>query len=419
MDPEPLTAALKAEAARLGFDRVGVAPVVAAPRYPEFLGWLDAGHAAGMDYLARHSGVRAHPGCLLDGAKSVVMVSLVYGRPDTSPPGPTQGKVARYARGADYHELFWRRLDALLDWLRAACPGADGRAVADTAPLLERDFARMAGLGWIGKNTMLIDRRLGSFTLLGALVVDVALAPDEPLAAGYCGTCTRCLDACPTDAFTAPYTLDASKCISYWTIEHKGPIDESFADRLDGWVFGCDVCQDVCPWNRKAPAGREPELDARPGLTNPDLIDWLDRDPAETARSIKGTALARAKRSGLLRNAALILGERRAVEAVPALARRLDDPDPVVRGAAAWALRRIGSEDALAARSPDRSRRRNRDRGLRPGDSPRSTRLHGRRSVSSGAAATADGLAGSSVRVRHGGDRPRDALAEGVVGRDG
>jgi epoxyqueuosine reductase len=348
MDRE-LTAALKAEALRLGFDRVGVAPAVEAPTYPEFLDWLGAGHAAGMGYLARHAGVREHPGRLLEGAKSVVVVSLVYGRPDPTPPGPTQGKVARYARGGDYHALLWRRLDALLNWLRAQRPGALGRAVADTAPLLERDFARLAGLGWVGKNTMLIDRKLGSFTLLGALVVDVALEPDAPLASGHCGTCTRCLDACPTGAFTAPYQLDSRRCISYWTIEHRGPIDEAFAGRLDGWVFGCDVCQDVCPWNRKAPPGRAPELDARPGLTNPDLVAWLDLDPAGMSQAIKGTALTRAKRAGLLRNAALILGERRAAEAVPALARRLDDPDPVVRGAAAWALRRIGNGSALRA----------------------------------------------------------------------
>ena len=176
--------------------------------------------------------------------------------------------------------------------------------MADTAPLLERDFARLAGLGWIGKNTMLIDRRLGSFTLLGALLVDIELASDEPHRGGHCGTCTRCLDACPTDAFAGPYQLDARRCISYWTIEHRGPIADEFADQLDGWVFGCDVCQDVCPWNRKAPAGREPDLEPRPEWTDPDLIEWLGCDPAAFARSLKGTALSRAKRSGLLRNAA-------------------------------------------------------------------------------------------------------------------
>jgi len=348
--PADLTSALKAEALRLGFDRVGVAPAVAAPSYPRFLEWLDAGNAAGMDYLRRTMGVREHPDRLLDRAKSVVMVSLVYGRPlPASAPGPTAGKVARYARGADYHEVVWRKLGALLDWLRAAAPGVNGRALADTAPLLERDFARLAGIGWVGKNTLLIDRKLGSFTVLGALLIDRELRADAPHAADHCGTCSRCLDACPTGAFDGPHRLDSRRCISYWTIEHKGSIPEEFAGRLDGWAFGCDVCQDVCPWNRKAPAGRTPELDARPDLEAPDLVAWLDAGPAAFSRSLKGTALARAKRSGLLRNAALILGTKRITAAVPALVRRLGDADPVVRAAAAWALRQIATPEALAA----------------------------------------------------------------------
>jgi epoxyqueuosine reductase len=348
---DDLTDRLKAEARRLGFDQVGVAPAVAPPGYPRFLEWLVAGHAAGMGYMGRHAGVRAHPERLLEGVRSVVVVSTVYGRPGPSTTTATQGKVARYARGADYHEVLWRRLDALLDWLRAECPGLNGRAVADTAPLLERDYARLAGLGWIGKNTMVIDRRLGSFTVLGALLVDVALRPDPPHQAGHCGTCTRCLDACPTDAFAGPYQLDARRCISYWTIEHKGPIDDDFAGQLGDWVFGCDVCQDVCPWNRKAPPGRTPELGPRPEWTNPDLIAWLSSDPASFRRLLKGTALSRARRSGLLRNAALVLGGRgpAAAEAVPALIGRLDDPDPVIRGASAWALGRIATDEALDA----------------------------------------------------------------------
>ncbi|GAC1463898.1 MAG: tRNA epoxyqueuosine(34) reductase QueG [Isosphaeraceae bacterium] len=339
-----LTRDLKTEAIRLGFDRVGVAPAVAPPTYPNFLDWIEAGHAAGMGYLERHSTVRAHPERLLEGAKSVVLASLVYGRPEALSVGPGQGKVARYARGADYHDVLWRQLDALLAWLRSRKPEVRGRSLADTAPLLERDFARLAGIGWVGKNTMLIDRRLGSFTVLGALVVDVELEPDEPVTHGYCGTCTRCLDACPTDAFTGPYDLDARKCISYWTIEHKGPIPDTFADKLDGWVFGCDVCQDVCPWNRKAPPGKAPDLEPRPELTNPDLIAWLDLDPAKLRSITRGTALSRAKRAGLLRNAALILGERGVAYAIPALTRRLDDPDDTVRDAAAWALRRIETD---------------------------------------------------------------------------
>lgn len=347
--PDDLTERLKAEARRLGFDLVGVAPAVVPPGYGRYLEWLEKGHAAGMAYLERRAEARGDPRSILDGARSVVVVGMIYGRRETSTLGPTQGKVARYARGGDYHEVIWRKLEALLGWLKVERPDAIGRAVCDTAPLLERDFARLAGLGWIGKNTCLIDRKAGSFTVLGALLVDLELGYDTPFEPDHCGTCTRCLDACPTDAFDGPYQLDARRCISYWTIEHKGPIPDGPAENLGDWAFGCDICQDVCPWNRKAPAGREPALDPRPEWVNPDLIGWLTRDPAAFSKALKGTALARPKRSGLVRNAALILGTRRVAEAVPALIDRLRDADPVVRGASAWALARIGSADALPA----------------------------------------------------------------------
>ena len=344
-----LTDRVKAEARNLGFDLVGVAPAVVPPGYGRYLEWLDQGRQAGMAYLRRHAEAKEHPKHVLQGVRSVIVAGMIYGQADPTPLTPTQGRIARYARGDDYHEVLWRRLEDLLDWLRGECPGVVGRAACDTAPLLERDFARLAGLGWIGKNTCLIDRKAGSFTVLGSLLVDVEMAYDRPIEANYCGTCTRCLDACPTDAFDGPYQLDARRCISYWTIEHKGPIPEPMAESLDGWAFGCDVCQDVCPWNRKAPAGREPRLDARPGMTNPDLLDWLSEDAATFSKSLKGKALARSKRSGLLRNAALILGTRRVVEAVPILIDRLSDPDFVIREASAWALGRIGSNSALPA----------------------------------------------------------------------
>ena len=259
MTPESLTDGLKLEAARLGFDAIGIAPAVQAPGFPQYLEWLESGHEAGMEYMRKNATKRAHPDSLLDGVRSVVVLSMVYGRnePESTPPTSSQGKVARYARGADYHRVLWDKLEALLTWIRTECPTVRGRAVADTAPLLERDFARLAGLGWIGKNTMLISRRLGSFTALGAILIDAELAYDAPHLADHCGTCTRCLDACPTDAFVGPYQLDARRCISYWTIEHRGMLADHEAAELHGWVFGCDICQDVCPWNRKAPPGRE------------------------------------------------------------------------------------------------------------------------------------------------------------------
>jgi len=350
MNTLELTQRLKAEALRLGFSHVGIDPAVPPPGYDRFMEWLRAGRAAAMTYMEKHAEVRAHPDRLLDGVRSIVMVCAVYGKSSTGPADPKHGKIARYARGQDYHRALWDRLEELLSWVCKQSPETRGRAVVDTAPLLERDFARLAGLGWIGKNTMLINRKLGSFTVLGALLLDAELAPDAPHVANHCGTCTRCLEACPTRAFPGPYQLDAHRCISYWTIEHRGAIVEEFADQLHGWVFGCDVCQDVCPWNRKSPDGQLPELAERPQFAEPDLIEWLYRDEATWKSALKGTSLARAKRVGLVRNAALVLGAGRIAEAVPALLRRLADTseDLTVRTAAAWALGRIGTEPARA-----------------------------------------------------------------------
>jgi epoxyqueuosine reductase len=375
-----LTNSLKAEARRLGFELVGVTPAVVPTGYGRYLEWLELGREAGMGYLRRHAEAKEHPKHVLEGVRSVVVAGMIYGQPDSTPLAPSQGKIARYARGLDYHEILWRKLEALLGWIQGEYPGVVGRAACDTAPILERDFARMAGLGWIGKNTCLIDRKAGSFTVLGSLLVDVELAYDAPNESNYCGTCTRCLDACPTGAFDGPYQLDARRCISYWTIEHKGPIPEKESEILGDWVFGCDICQDVCPWNRKAPSGREPGLDARPGWVNPDLIEWLAEDASSFTKSLKGTALARSKRSGLLRNAALILGARRNAEAVPVLIDRLGDPDPVIRASAAWALGRIGSPVAVpalrqAVEDPDPEARRSITRAIDRIEHPESSRF--------------------------------------------
>ena len=251
---------------------------------------------------------------MLEGVRSVVMVSVVYGpneRRTRSGRAPTAGEGGPLRPRGRLSSGALGQARALLDWLRGECPELAGRAVADTAPLLERDYARLAGLGWIGKNTMLISRRLGSFTFLGALLTDVELAYDPPHQANHCGTCTRCLDACPTEAFAGPYQLDARRCISYWTIEHRGLIADRCGQQLHGWVFGCDICQDVCPWNRKAPSGPDARARGTAGMgrSRPDRL--ADDDPQALAGPAQGDGPGAGEAGGLLRNAALVLGTRR------------------------------------------------------------------------------------------------------------
>jgi epoxyqueuosine reductase len=220
-------------------------------------------------------------------------------------------------------------------------PGCRGRAVVDTAPLLERDFARRAGLGWFGKNTMLIDKRLGSYFFLAGLLLDIEFAPDRPHETSHCGRCTACLDACPTQAFVGPGVLDSRRCISYLTIELRGPIPEELRRPMGDWLFGCDICQEVCPWNRKAPLATDPELKPRPELEGLDPSELLTLSEGRFRRRFRGTALLRAKRSGLLRNAAIVLGNSGTPAALPALRRALQDPDPIVRDAVEWAIAQI------------------------------------------------------------------------------
>lgn len=340
---------LKEQARALGFELAGIAPATAADGFDRLREWLAEGCAGDMTYMHRHAEARRHPCSILPEVRSVVMVGMNYypaadsaRQPEASAGGAAlTGTVARYARGADYHDVLRERLNALLAWVQREAPGCRGRGVVDTAPLLERDFARRAGLGWFGKNTMLLNKHLGSYFFLGALLLDLALTPDPPQAAAHCGTCTACLDACPTDAFPEPGRLDARRCISYLTIELSGSVPEELRPGLGDWLFGCDVCQEVCPWNRKAPPGREPAFEARPDLEAVDLLELLGLSEEEFRRRFHGTALMRAKRRGLLRNAALVLGNRGDARALPALRRALDDPEPLIREAAAWAITRI------------------------------------------------------------------------------
>jgi len=233
----------------------------------------------------------------------------------------------------------------LADYVRAQAPGAKVRGVVDTAPLLEREFAQLAGLGWIGKNTLLLNKQLGSYFFLAALLTDLTLDYDQEHETDHCGTCTACLDACPTQAFVAPYVLDARRCISYTTIELRDEIPTELRAGHGDWVFGCDVCQDVCPWNRKAPTVDEPELQPREGSHPLDLIELFDLDDAEFRRRFRDTPLWRSKRRGILRNAAIVLGNQRATGAVAALTQGASDEEPLVREACSWALTEIAKFD--------------------------------------------------------------------------
>ncbi|HEU4369427.1 MAG TPA: tRNA epoxyqueuosine(34) reductase QueG [Methylomirabilota bacterium] len=333
-----LTQSVKARALEVGFDRVAVGPGGPAEHADRFEAWLDAGYAAGMDYLARTRRERGDPAALLPGCRAVVTVALAYG-PREDEAG--WQSVSRYARGADYHDFMRPRLAALAEHLReAGGPGVASRAAVDTSAVLERDLAARAGLGWIGKNTNLLAPGGGSYFFIGCVLTTAALVPDGPIG-DHCGTCTACLDACPTGAFVAPWVLDARRCLAYLTIEHRGDVPGEWKPAMRDWLFGCDVCQEVCPWNRKAPPAREPAL--APASPLPSLGRLLEMDDEAFRARFHGSALRRARRAGLARNAALLLGNRGDRAAAPALRRALTDPDDGVRRAAAWALVRLRS----------------------------------------------------------------------------
>ena len=294
----------------VGFDRIGIAPVGPLERHSYYRDWLAAGYGGSLSYLARNVPLRENPSHLLPNARSVICVALNYKRPSATAPGDErpQGHVATYARGRDYHVVIREMLGELVDRLREQfAEPFEARICVDTAPVLERELARAAGLGWIGKNTCLLDRQLGSYLFLGEVITTLDLGPDEPVP-DRCGRCTRCLEACPTGALRAPYQLDASRCISYLTIEHRGEIAAEFHTGIGDRVFGCDICQEVCPYNRRSPLATHPAItgDHTPALV--DLLDLLKLRSAEYRRLTKGSAARRARRSMWHRNAAIALG---------------------------------------------------------------------------------------------------------------
>ena len=335
---------LKAQAYGLGFDLVGITSLGPMETADTFDSWIEHGYAGEMGYLARGAEKRRDSRLPVAGATSAIVVGLSYGGREPS------GPVARYARGDDYHDVMTARLDELHRWLELeVCRSVCGKAYVDTGPILERDLARRAGLGWFGKNTNLINPGIGSFFFIGVLLVELDLVSDAPFDADRCGSCTRCLDACPTDAFAGPGVLNATKCISYLTIEAKGAIPPEQRALIGGLIYGCDICQDVCPWNVRF------SRDVREDAFRP--RDVLNGDARAIARRIlsmdddsfrgdfKGSPMKRAKRRGLARNAATVLGNVGTADDTATLIAALDDPEPLVAEHAAWALERIESKN--------------------------------------------------------------------------
>jgi epoxyqueuosine reductase len=303
-----------------------------------------------MHYLADRRAAYNDPNRVLDGVRSIVMLAMNYRTAEPADADAGQGRVSRYAWGeADYHDLIRERLDQLAAFLRDRVPLVRVRGIVDTAPLLEREFAQLAGLGWIGKNTLLLSRNEGSWFFLAALLTDIELAYDAPHETDHCGTCRACLDACPTHAFPQPYVLDASRCISYLTIELREAVPTELRSRLGDWIFGCDICQDVCPWNSRAPLSRQAELEPRKDSNPMNLFALFELDDGAFRERFRQTPLWRPRRRGLLRNAAIVLGNRPTPAAIPVLIRGLNDDEPLVRGACAWALGRYSQPAAADA----------------------------------------------------------------------
>ena len=387
-----LAEAIKAEAARLGFALCGITGAEPPPHHRSYQRWLAEGRAGEMLYLGRQEPKRGDLSQVLPGAQSVVCVALNYspeeGRPQdpgtgsaglivdgksasgtkdvpsayvssvaerlspfTNSPAfqgrglsgsePPTGTVARYARFDDYHETFWARLETLLAFIQTQSPGANGKVYCDTGPVTERDLAMRAGLGWIGKHTNLISRRLGNWFFLGEIILDIPLPADTPETT-HCGTCTRCLPACPTGAITAPYQLDARRCISYLTIELKGSIPEDLRPLIGTRIYGCDDCLAACPWNKFAVRSDDPAVAPRADLTAPSLLELLALDDDGFRAKFKNSPVRRTKRRGLLRNVCVALGNLGDPRALPALRRAAqDDPEPLVREHAQWAIERL------------------------------------------------------------------------------
>ncbi len=346
-----LTEKIKEEARRLGFALAGVITPDPPPHWPVFQNWLKMGRHASMHYLEDPR--RADPRLLLPECKSILVLAMAYPDPGPAPDlkrQSTGGRLAAYAWGRDYHLVLPEKLKALVEFIEQETgTSVPHRWYTDTGPLLERDLAQRAGLGWIGKNTCLINPAIGSYFFLAEILLGIELEADPPFTADRCGTCSRCIQACPTACILPDRTLDASHCISYLTIENKGEIPADLRPLTGGWVFGCDICQMVCPWNQHARAvaatsprrDPDPAFAPRPEIQTSDLVADLSLSPQEFNRKFKDSPVQRARRRGYLRNVAVALGNLRAADAAPPLKRLAEEAEPLVSEHAQWALERI------------------------------------------------------------------------------
>ncbi len=328
---ETLKSDLQAEAARLGFSVCGVAPVQPEKRREYYLKWIAEGQHGEMAWMERNIERRLDPGLILPEARSVLCLGMNYFQTEPS----RRGRIAKYALGRDYHGLMLKKLKKLCHWLRLK--GGQNRPYVDTGPVLEKPLAVRAGLGWQAKNTMLIHPKIGNWLFLGEIFTTLEIPPDEGVS-DHCGDCIACIEACPTGAITAPYQLDARRCIAYLTIEHQGAIPEEFREAIGDRLFGCDECLDVCPWNRWAQATREEKFAAR---QYPDLREMLAWSEEEFRAHFRQTPILRLKRPRWLRNICVVLGNIGTLEDLPALEKAANDPDPLVAEHANWAIEKI------------------------------------------------------------------------------
>jgi len=345
-----LTQQIQERAHELGFELVGITPVQESQTIQRYKQWIDNGYAGEMGYLERHLPLKEDPRKLLQEAKSVICLAMNYYTVDTPTEiaqDPSRGQISRYAWGDDYHDVIRERLLHFVEYIKSkAETELKSRVFVDSGPIIEREYAQKAKLGWIGKNTNLINWRTGSWYFLAEVLVSIDLEYDLPPLIGSCGSCTKCIEECPTDAIIEPNLLDSRLCISYLTIELRDSIPKELRPKMGNLIFGCDICQEVCPWNSKATPTTELAFRPRKGNLAPELLSLIGMTQAEFSKRFKGSPIKRTKRRGFLRNVIVAIGNWKSRTAIPALSNAMTDDEPLIRGHAAWALGQIGGDDA-------------------------------------------------------------------------